>query len=97
MFPFIAKVHYYEDNSDSAVLERKHTHVLLYAETFADAAAQVEEYFGVDMDDMKLWAVGDEGTFFEVSGTVADAIRAGLGNYKEGVKILEEVNEGEEQ
>ena len=97
MFPFIAKVHYYEEKEDDVILERKHTHVLLYANTFAEAATQVEEYFGVDMEDLKLWCIGDEGTFFEVSGSVADALRAGLGNYHDGVKILAEVNEEDNQ
>lgn len=96
MYPFIAKVHYYEENGDSVILERKRTHLLLYAESFSDAAAQVERYFGTGMEDMKLWAIGDEGTFFEVSGAVASALRAGLGNYKDGISILSEVEENEE-
>ena len=88
MYPFVVKVHYWDDIHTPAKM--RHTHVLVYAESFSDAASQIEHYFGDDLEDLKIMSAGDEGTLFEVSGHVADALIVGLGNYKDGIKHIQE-------
>ena len=93
MYPFVVKVHYWDDVHTPAKV--RHTHVLVYAESFAAAAAKTETYFGDSLEDMKVMCAGDEGTLFEVSGHVADALIVGLGNYKDGIEHIREKEESE--
>ena len=93
MYPFIVKVHYSDDIHTPA--EIRHTHVLIYADSFADAAKRTEDYFGNDLDDMKIMCAGDQDTLFEVSGKVADALLIGLGNYRDGIAHMREAEEKE--
>ena len=95
MYPFIVKVHYYDDIHTPA--ETKHTYVLLYAESFSDAAMQTEEYFGDSLEDMKIMCVSDCDSLFEVSGKIADALIVGLGNYKDGIRRIHEAEEDEDE
>ena len=94
MYPFIVKVHYWDEIHTPA--EIRHTHVLVYAESFADAADRIERYFDDDIEDMKIMSAGDQYTLFEVSGKVADALIIGLGNYKDGIAHMREALEEED-
>ena len=94
MYPFIVKVHYWDDIHTPA--ERRSTYALLYAETFSEAANKIEEYFGDILDDMKIICAGDADTLFEVSSKIAEALIIGLGNYKDGLKHIQESEEFQE-
>lgn len=84
MYPFVAKVHYWNDWDDEVNWKLEHTHVLVYGESFADAAARIEKHFGKNLEDLKLWCVGDAGQLFEVPGRIAEAFIVGCGDYRDG-------------
>ena len=93
MLPFIAKVHYYNDDTYPATLE--HTSILLYADSFTDATKEIEDYFSTDLDSLKLTCVASDGTFFEVPNHIAEVFLAGEGNFRDGKKNLKAIKEDE--
>jgi len=93
MLPFIAKVHYYNEATYPATLE--HTSVLLYGDSFAQATQIMEDYFGNDIESIKLTCVACEGTFFEVPNHIAEVFIAGEGDFRNGKKNLKMIKEDE--
>ena len=91
MYPFVVKVHYYNDVGD---LER--THLLVYAKSFAEVTKTVEDYIR-DIDNIKITLVGDSGQLFEVNGAIAKALIAGASDYKCGVANLLAAKKDEEE
>lgn len=94
MLPFIAKAHYYNDATYPAILE--HTSLLLYADSFTEATKMIEDYFGNELDSLKLTCVACDGTFFEVPNRIAEVFIAGEGNFRDGKKNLKAIKEDEE-
>ena len=93
MLPFIAKVHYYDDSNYPATLE--HTSLLLYADSFTGATKMVEDYFGNDLNSMKLTCVACDGTFFEVPNHIAEVFLAGEGDFRLGKRNIKLMKEDE--
>ena len=84
MYPFIAKVEYWDDFEEPETL--RHINILLYAEDMAAAVGQVEHGDYVDkIESIQIIAAGDNGQFFEVPDHIAKIFSAGCGIYKEGL------------
>lgn len=81
MFPFVCGVRYLPICLDpKQEVTEQHTNVLVYASTFSEATAQVEEYFGDELIAVTLEAVADTGTLFEVSDEIANSLTLGEGS-----------------
>ena len=91
MLPFIAKVHYY--NEDTIPYKLEHTSLLLYANDFTNAAKQVEGYFGNELEQLKLTCIACDGTFFEVPNHIAEIFIAGEGDFRQGKRNIKEMEE----
>ena len=85
MFPFIVKVKYWDDMTDPWKL--KNSNLLIYAEDMTAAVGQVERanYFAA-VEKVEVSYAGDEGSFFEVPGHIAEVLLAGSSHYKFGLK-----------
>ena len=67
MYPFVIKITYFDEFSDSF----KPLNVLIYAESFAAAAKYID-----DIVSIEIHCVGDSIQLFEVSNFIADLIIA---------------------
>lgn len=73
MYPFVCGVRYFPAFLDlEKEVTEQHTNVLIYAPNFAEAAAQVEAYFGDELIAVTVEAISDAGTLFEVSDEIAE-------------------------
>ena len=86
MYPFIVKAHYWDDFNPQ--WEFKHTHLIIYANDFADAAQQAESYLS-KVESMEIYSCGEGEMLFEVPGHIADILIAGICNYNEGLERVE--------
>ena len=93
MYPFVVKVKYWDDFEPEWTL--KHVNILVYADTFAEAASMVENGYIDHIESIKVMACGEEGQFFEVSGEIAKALIEGGGNYKFGINEMRRKNESD--
>lgn len=63
--PYVALVHYYDDicgrNEDARHKSNYHG---IYAESYTDAAKQMEAYYGNDIESLEIWCVDDEESIF---------------------------------
>ena len=84
MYPFVVKVKYWDDYYEPWKLTDMN--VLLYAESFTDAADKIEHRYIDNIESLSVHSVADEGMFFEVSEDIADALILGEGDYSLGVK-----------
>ena len=91
MYPFVVKVKYWDDFEPKWTLE--HMNVLVYADTFAEAASMVENGYVDHIESIKVIACGEEGQLFEVSGEIAKALIEGGGDYKFGINEMRREND----
>lgn len=88
MYPFIIKVHYWDEYEEPWAL--KHIQVLLYAPTAADAVRQFEtSNYVKNIDDIKAIYAGCEDQLFEIPGHIAKILAAGAGIYHDGLEELQ--------
>lgn len=88
MYPFVVKVEYWDDFETPWT--RARLNILVYADTFAEAAARIEDRYVDNIESIEVIACGDNSQLFEVSDKIANALIEGSGNYREGRKILQE-------
>ena len=72
MYPFVIKITYFDEDSDSF----KPLNVLIYAESFAAAVKYIEDKYIDDIVNIEVHCVGDSIQLFEVSDFIADLIIA---------------------
>lgn len=70
MYPFVIKITYFDEFSDSF----KPLNVLIYAESFAAAVKYIEDKYIDDIVNIEIHCVGDSIQLFEVSNFIADLI-----------------------
>lgn len=87
MYPFVAKVKGYSESMTKEYhYESFRTCMLIYAETFAEAMNQIEDYFGDELESCALECVGDFGTKFEIPYDFAQYFIKGEGNFSNGLQ-----------
>ena len=88
MYPFVVKVDYWNDFETPWT--RAHLNLLVYADTFAEAVARIEDRYVDNIESIEVVACGDSSQLFEVSDKIANALIEGSGDYAEGKKIIQE-------
>ena len=69
MFPTLCKVDYWDQDKGCIVSEN----ILMYADSFAEAAQRMEEYYGKEMESLAI-NMYEEGCLFRVTDEEAKAI-----------------------
>lgn len=70
MYPFVIKITYFDESSESF----QPLNVLVYAESFAAAVKYIEDKYIDNIDNIEIHCVGDSVQLFEVSNFIADLI-----------------------
>lgn len=70
--PYVVRVNYYDEViSHNGDLHHKHNYHGIYASSFADAAKQMENYYGNDIESLEIWCVDDEESIFYLPDDLA--------------------------
>lgn len=70
MYPFVIKITYFDESSESF----QPLNVLVYAESFAAAVKYIEDKYIDNIDNIEIHCIGDSVQLFEVSDFIADLI-----------------------
>lgn len=88
MYPFIVTVDYYDDSK--TIWDLTHINLLIYAETFAQAAARIEDgNYVSNIENIHVLSAGEEGSYFEIPDEMIDIFTLGGGSYTDGAEIIE--------
>ena len=87
MYPFIVTVDYYDDTYTPWKLD--HVNILLYADSFTEAAAIIEDaQYVPHVENIHILSVGDSSTFFDIPDEMIDPFLIGGGSYTLGGELL---------
>ena len=73
MYPILCKVDYWDEEKKRIITEN----IVLYADSFAEAAARVEDYYGKEMESLAI-NMYEEGGLWKVSDSQAEIMVKGL-------------------